>query len=305
MCFNYRSNQIFTEQKKQRIRTFSAFAATAINNIGNVSIIKNQRKQLEARTLEIEFEYEMIYNKMLNMLPVANAASLAEIVRAINHDIRNHLGKINRNLNRIRRDFSEAKNTKENKTQLENIIKTVENDINNSTNLIALFEPNSFRVSNEDFYEILEKVEMQFKRDMLGINLEISKSENEIPLIRCSKAEIAMIIYNLFSNAKNAIIDKFKKEGKLNEGANGFIKATVDFEDNTYILQVEDNGIGIDNKLLEKIFEPGFTTREEGIGIGLFFVKETVTNNYSGSIICESTYNRGTTFTVNLKQHNK
>jgi len=60
-----------------------------------------------------------------------------------------------------------------------------------------------------------------------------------------------------------------------------------------------DTGVGIDKRLLTKIFEPLFTTRENGIGLGLALTKILV-EGHGGTIDVESKVGKGTTFTVSL-----
>ncbi|HEV2749627.1 MAG TPA: HAMP domain-containing sensor histidine kinase [Gemmatimonadales bacterium] len=67
-------------------------------------------------------------------------------------------------------------------------------------------------------------------------------------------------------------------------------------------LAVRDNGVGIAPELLERIFEPGFTTREfgSGSGTGLTVVRQITEEMFSGTVDVDSAVRRGTTFTVNL-----
>jgi len=313
MYFNYRQQREFPDAIKKLIKAFSALATTAIVSANNIEVIKEQRKLLEenAKALQekaekFEFEYADTLDKMERMLPVANAWTLAEIVRAVNHDIRNHLIKVNQNLENIKiESFNEIKNTGE-RTILLNNISTIEADINNSTNLISLFEPNSFKVSIESTYDIAQKVKKLFKE---GNNIAINvKKKDPIPDIRCVKAELSMVMYNLTTNARNAIIEKWKRDGKKQGGPQGKIELALDYDpvERFHILTVEDDGIGIDNQVLLQIYEPNFTTRPgKGLGIGLYFVKETIENAYKGSIQCYSTVNRGTKFELKFKQHIK
>jgi signal transduction histidine kinase len=65
------------------------------------------------------------------------------------------------------------------------------------------------------------------------------------------------------------------------------------------LIEINDNGKGIDRNYLEKIFQPFFTTKEKGSGLGLPFVKRTV-NAHSGIVTVNSKLNQGTTFRIYL-----
>ncbi|RXJ99096.1 two-component sensor histidine kinase [Arcobacter sp. CECT 8986] len=93
--------------------------------------------------------------------------------------------------------------------------------------------------------------------------------------------EFSQGILNILSNAKDAIVEKDIKDGKIR------IKAhqTVD----NVIIEIEDNAGGIEESIKEKIFEPYFTTKEEGkgTGIGLYMTKTIVENNMQGRIFIQ------------------
>ena len=64
-------------------------------------------------------------------------------------------------------------------------------------------------------------------------------------------------------------------------------------------ITVKDNGIGIETSFIEHIFEPKFTTKNSGMGLGLGIIKNII-ENYKGTITFETQLGEGTTFTVSL-----
>ena len=64
-------------------------------------------------------------------------------------------------------------------------------------------------------------------------------------------------------------------------------------------ITVKDNGIGIETEYIERIFEPKFTTKTSGMGLGLGIIKNII-ENYKGTITFETQYGKGTTFIVSL-----
>jgi len=235
---------------------------------------------------------------------------LTEIVRAVNHDIRNHLIKIYQNSLSIKNNLSGLIRSSSDKERLNLSLAILQRDIDNSSNLIDLFSPDSFAISVEDFSNIIYSVKELFADQLKpnnkseGIQIIIQKGDNSMPDIRCSKAELSMIVYNLISNAKNAIIEKWDKLNRPTTIPTGVINVEFDYNpvDKAYLLSVADTGSGIDNENLAKVYELGFTTRKDGLGIGLYFVKETIEKIYNGSIHCKSYINKGTTFELKFKQ---
>jgi signal transduction histidine kinase len=73
----------------------------------------------------------------------------------------------------------------------------------------------------------------------------------------------------------------------------------VEKSQNTVLITVKDNGIGIKEIDKNRIFEPKFTTKNSGMGLGLSIIKNII-ENYKGNITFETQYGQGTTFTVSL-----
>ena len=117
--------------------------------------------------------------------------------------------------------------------------------------------------------------------------------------------------YIVFNSSKDRIIAKFDrtqlirvvtnlvKNGiqSIPEGVAPEIRVSLSEENNNVILKIRDNGIGIKDENKEKVFEPKFTTKSSGMGLGLAMVKNIV-NTYNGSISFKSHNNNGTTFKV-------
>ena len=109
-------------------------------------------------------------------------------------------------------------------------------------------------------------------------------------LIMGDSSHINLLLENLITNSKQAL------EGKID----GEIKVKCDIEDsnNALVLTVTDNGCGIQDESIDKIFDPFFSTKpDKGIGLGLNKVKR-ISDLYHGKITVESVPNKFTTFKV-------
>lgn len=307
MCFNFRQPQDFSPTTHSLIRAFSSLAAIALNNADNVAHIKFENINLGQQTKDYQTKHDIIKVQLEDLLPTAKGSSLMEIVRAVNHDIRNHLSRVRANLKDVKADVNIPNQAT--RVFFDQNLELISGDIENSENLIALFEPNSFSVSIQNVFDIVKQVQQLFtgkyRRDKNDIEINASLLTPNMPDMRCSKAEISMVVYNLVSNAVTAIGQKVKRKESKEKG-----KIDIQVGMNSekyYVITVEDNGIGIDNSIGEQIFEIGYTTRDEidnkGLGIGLYFVKATVENLYRGDISFKSYVNVGTTFIIKLKQH--
>ncbi|MFD0990264.1 sensor histidine kinase [Mariniflexile jejuense] len=122
------------------------------------------------------------------------------------------------------------------------------------------------------------------------IDFEISIPEDEI-LVNLNKQLYSWVIENLVKNA----IDAMKGRGKLS--------VEISQLENNIMIQVADTGKGISKKHFNKIFEPGFTTKKRGWGLGLSLTKRIIEDFHDGKIkVLQSEIGKGTTFQIQLKR---
>lgn len=136
---------------------------------------------------------------------------------------------------------------------------------------------------------------LEEKHDFRNIRI-VREYQAEMPPVPCSPAEIEQVLLNLLRNAAQAMAPC--RAG----GAPPRITVRVRTQDHAAVLQVEDNGPGMDESVRQKAFEPFFTTRikDKGAGLGLAIAYFIVTRNHQGRIAVDSRLGAGTTFTVTL-----
>lgn len=119
--------------------------------------------------------------------------------------------------------------------------------------------------------------------------ISFESSDPEI-ISKIDRTQLIRIITNLVKNAIQAI---------PSEQNNPQIKVSISRTTESAIIKVADNGTGIKQEDLNKIFQPKFTTKTSGMGLGLGIIKNIITN-YNGTIIFETEEGLGTTFIVTL-----
>lgn len=144
------------------------------------------------------------------------------------------------------------------------------------------FEPLDLYLLLRDFY-----IENRPDMDVSGIMFELTAQTDEPVMIYGDKIKLVSVLQNLVFNAMS-----FTHEG-------GTISLSLTREQNSAILRVEDNGAGISEKYISRIFDRFFTNRNSGSGMGLFIVKSIITE-HSGKIEVSSTLGEGTVFTIRL-----
>ena len=118
-------------------------------------------------------------------------------------------------------------------------------------------------------------------------------SEEEKIIAKLDRTQLIRVVTNLVKNAIQALPDVESPR----------ILVSVDNDGDFVKISVADNGIGIEDGFKDKIFEPKFTTKSSGMGLGLGMVK-TIVETYKGSINVTSQPGKGTVFTVRFPKEN-
>ncbi|GAA4110226.1 HAMP domain-containing sensor histidine kinase [Aquimarina addita] len=123
--------------------------------------------------------------------------------------------------------------------------------------------------------------------DIFNEDYIIFPSENEQIIAEFDRTQLIRVVTNLVKNAKQAIPDDRTPK----------IVVNVFVENEEVVITIADNGIGIEEDYKKKIFEPKFTTKNSGMGLGLGMVKSIV-ENFKGTITFTSLKDKGTVFKV-------
>ena len=134
-------------------------------------------------------------------------------------------------------------------------------------------------------YSMNEIIESALDRISLPKDVKINKPENDIK-ITCDRMKMESVLMNLISNSVDAV------------GDNGTISLAVQNLDDNTIIRITDSGQGIPGMGIKKIFDPLFTTKAHGSGLGLAMCKNII-GQHNGSIEVQ---NNPTTITISIPQ---
>ncbi|WNC73748.1 ATP-binding protein [Thalassotalea psychrophila] len=123
----------------------------------------------------------------------------------------------------------------------------------------------------------------------LKYKCKLNKSLAPLPKYKCRPGELGQVIMNLLLNAGHAI------------GVKGEVSLTSEITDMAINISVADTGLGITEDDILKIFDPFYTSKEIGKGIGLgLSISQSIVEKHGGTISVDSDVNKGTVFTVSL-----
>ena len=123
--------------------------------------------------------------------------------------------------------------------------------------------------------------------------------DSTIPKIEIISQDIGRVILNLFTNAFYSVTEKKKLSG---EGYMPLVSVKTAMTGKGVSISIRDNGMGIPQKVIDKIFQPFFTTKPvgEGTGLGLSMSYEIITKGHGGDLKVETTEGEGATFLIFL-----
>jgi len=191
-----------------------------------------------------------------NMMKREKIAIVGELASRFSHDIRNPLSVINTDFSMLKTEHPEL--DKESMERIERAIDRINHQVQSVLNFIKL-KPS--RLKNYSALELLKDVlgSMNIKKD-----IKINLPENDSHIL-CDKEQCEILFYNLIFNA----IQELEEKG-------GTISIRIIEQDDFIIIEFEDSGESIPKENLDQIFDPLFTTKQSGTGLGLSSCKNII-----------------------------
>ncbi len=144
------------------------------------------------------------------------------------------------------------------------------------------------------YKEVVNSVSNIIKVSIENKNIEFITEFRSQKTFRTFSNELKQVILNLIKNAEDVLLE--------NEIVNPYIKLVADFKENEHVLEISDNGGGVSREIMDKIFDPYFSTKESknGTGLGLYMSKTIIEDHCSGSL---EIYNKedGALFRITLR----
>lgn len=256
---------------------------------------------LENSNKELEKAYKELKQTQTQLIQREKMASLGMLVSGIAHEINNPLGVIHCNVDLYKTMLNYLKNMPDvtENQQVKELMDKMEST--NETSRIACDRIINIVKSLKNFAR-LDEAEIQIADIHQGIDdtlillnnklkdrIEIVKNYGKVPKILCYPQQLNQAFMNILINSIEAIRDK------------GTIWISTYTQDNNVVIKIKDNGVGIKPEHIDKIFDPGFTTKGVGVGTGLgLAIVYRIIEQHKGKIFVESQYGVGTEFTIQI-----
>ena len=246
-------------------------------NIQTVNELKNTLKELK------ETQIQLINSEKM--------ASLGQLVAGVAHEINTPVASIKSNNGIVAKLLGSIEDV-ELKEMISDINNVDKEAISRITNIVTSLKK-FVRLDEADLQEANINKELDLTLELIRHEtknrIEVIKNYGEIPMVKCFPNMLNQVFMNILINACQAIEDK------------GTITITTEYNEKTLTVKIKDNGKGIPQNQLAKIFTAGFTTKGIGVGTGLgLAICTKIIEKHNGKITVNSVVGRGSEFIITI-----
>jgi signal transduction histidine kinase len=259
---------------EQREPTIAA-PATAAEEVGHVMILRDITESRRTAQQTIESE-------RLNALRLL-AAGVA-------HEIGNPLNSLHIHLQLMERSVQKLHDGE--KAELEQSIDVARSEVNRLDSIVTQFlkaiRPSRPQLRPENVNTIVEEAVRFFAPELQDREIAVEQElRSDLPSLQLDRDQMKQAFYNVIKNSVEAM------------HRHGTLRIRTDLADTHVIVRFEDSGGGMSAENLSRVFEPYFTTKPSGSGLGLLIVRRIV-REHGGELSIESNQGRGLTLTIRL-----
>ena len=227
---------------------------------------------------------------------VTERSSIATLLASeVAHEIGNPLNSLTIHLQLLERRL--AKLPKEQREELQHSLSIASNEVTRLDQIITQFlkamRPLPLQLKMEELNSVTLEVLSFLKQEIENRNIELDLAlENNLPLLLLDRDQFKQALYNIIRNSFQAM-----KEG-------GHLRVVTGCDETHLWVSIGDTGGGISTDQFDKIFQPYFTTKTDGNGLGLLVVQRVV-RAHGGEIMLESAEGKGLVFTIRLPRQDR
>jgi signal transduction histidine kinase len=285
------------EAKQRALKSIiisSLILAIMLIIFGFATFARENKAKLAAEKKSADYQQELKQHitdlnsankKLVEIKGSEKFAATGRIARTIAHEVRNPLTNINLAVSQIKEDLTELD---ENSNMLFDMVTRNSERINLLiSDLLNATRFEELRYEAVSINSLLDEA-LDTVKDRLELNqIQVQKKySTDICDIKADAAKIKIAFVNIMVNAIEAM-----------ETGKGILQIATHAADNKCVVELKDNGAGMTEEQLNRLFEPYFTTKSNGNGLGLTNTQNIILN-HDGAIYVVSTPGKGTCFTL-------
>lgn len=220
---------------------------------------------------------------------VEHLSGIAQFAKGIAHEVRNPLNFLSLSIDYLKEKYIPAEG--ERKEKFESLISSIKQEIERINKLVGGFldygRPLRLNLQEVDVNDLIEEVMalVQAKAEKDGV--EINRQHELLPRLSLDPELVKTCIFNIILNSFQAMQN------------GGRLTVSTKVSDNRVYIIIEDTGSGVSRENLSKLFDPFFSTKESGLGLGLTTTKR-VAEEHSGKVDFQSIEGKGSIVTISF-----
>ncbi|MEH2163596.1 MAG: response regulator [Nostoc sp.] len=300
-------------------------------------LTRTLEQRVQERTGELTQSLQQLQNTQLQLIQSEKMSTLGQMIAGIGHEINNPIGFISGNCSHIEeyvKDLLRLVNLQQQKLphsdpEIVELVKEIDLEylIEDLPNILASMHQGIGRLKDISLSlrtfarsDISSMVEFQIHEGIDSTlmllkhrlqdqgkrsKIEVVKEYGNLPPITCYPGQLNQVFMNLIANAIDAFDDLYQNGSVQKIAATPYtitIATSVQPQEKTVSICIEDNAFGMPPEVQARIFEPSFTTKAvgKGTGLGLAISYQIIIDKHDGQIQCLSTSGQGTKFIITL-----
>jgi signal transduction histidine kinase len=305
---HYTDPMAYGEREQHMLEFVSTQVAIAINRLQAEQEIRSLNTELEKRVVERTRELRLAQDKIVRQ---EKLALLGQLAGGVGHELRNPLGIISNAIYYLKYIQPDADE------KVKQYHAMIDQEVRNSDKIITdLLDFARLEAVDREPVSVRELVQRTLTRFPVPESIQTTlKISEDLPKVFADMAQMEQVLGNLTVNACQAMVSPRSPEGVAVRGTTpldstkpggkgGELTITAHRHEEMVAIAVKDSGVGITPENMAKIFEPLFTTKSKGIGLGLA-VSRKLTEANGGRIEVKSELGKGSTFTLILPVEGK
>ena len=292
----FTAQKAFDESQNDVLQSIASQLASAIVQASLFLQVKQKNEELENTLNELK-------ETQLQLINSEKMASLGQLVAGVAHEINTPLASINANneiLEKLLKKLPQQPKESEYEKLCENIknINSIDKEAIKRISQIVMSLKKFVRLDEADLQlaDINKEIDLTLEliKHETKNKIKITKNYASLPMIKCYPNMLNQVFMNILINACQSMPD------------GGEITITTEFSDKNLFVKIKDTGTGIDEKIKDRLFLAGTTTKQIGIGTGLgLAISKKIVEKHNGSISFVTKKNKGTEFIIQIPAEQK
>ncbi len=282
------SNKMITHEALESVMVLAQQAGLAIHNAFMYQELKNFSQQMEEKIQKTTIDLKKTEAQLIRS---EKLAALGQLAAGIAHEIRNPLTSINILIHSLMENLPSEISYRED-------LKVIEEEINRINEIVGQFlqfaKPTPPLLEKADLISLIEETLQLLRPQIERQWIRVEKEFHPLPSMFMDREQMKQVILNLLLNAIQA----------MPEGGNLLLKGALSADHEWIFFSIQDSGVGIPEENIDKLFDPFFSTKEGGIGLGLS-IAHRIIDQHQGKIEVKSKPGKGTLFMVWLPIHHE